>query len=84
MNIELPLVRYGEAERTPIINLYVISLLTLAIVVLMTCGAMSGVVTQSQRDQFLKAHNMERQRLGFPLLVWDYTLAAYANEYVAS
>ena len=45
--------------------------------VFMDCST-SGVA-QSIKDQFLNAHNVERQSLGIPLLVWSDTLANYAK-----
>ena len=51
--------------------------------VLMNCS-INSILAQTQRDKFLSAHNVERQRLGIPPLVWDNTLATFAAKYAAN
>ena len=52
------------------------------LLVFMYCATIG--MAQSVNDEFLNAHNSERETLGIPLLVWDDTLATYANEYATS
>ena len=56
-----------------------VSNLLFAVLTLATCW-----VVQCQSDEFLSAHNGERQSLGISPLVWDDTLASYANQYALS
>ena len=52
------------------------------LLVLVSCFV--GAIAQTQQNQFLNAHNVERQKLGIPLLVWSKTLEAYADKYAIS
>ena len=56
----------------------------LLILPLMLINCSINIIAQAQRDEFLSAHNAERQNLGVPLLLWDNTLETFAAEYAAN
>ena len=50
--------------------------------VLMNCATIG--MAQSVNEDFVNAHNVERETLSIPLLVWNETLATYAYQYATT